>query len=188
RRSRRGRRRRGGREGAETEETQTAARGSIKPEDIGTPFVEADPSVQRIVDEEETADNGEMFKDARLQERLFDQIHAGEFNLEDDFRTAEVGSVLSTVDYRDDSFQRVDDGDSGDAGQSAASRTREPVAARIERFIDDVDETSLQSGSFQRISDDDSESTSANETEATEVTEKQPRERAASKKSRVGKL
>ena len=28
-----------------------------------------------------------MFKDARLQERLFDQIHAGEFNMEDDFRT-----------------------------------------------------------------------------------------------------
>ena len=35
-----------------------------------------------------------MFKDARLQERLFDQIHAGEFNLKDDFRTAEVGSVF----------------------------------------------------------------------------------------------
>jgi len=189
RRSRRGRRRRGGREGAEMEEIPTAARSSIKPEDIGTPFVEADPSVQRIIDEEETADNGEMFKDARLQERLFDQIHAGEFNLEDDFRTAEVGSVLSTVDYRDDSFQRVDDGDTGDASQSAAPRTREPVAARIESFIDDVDETSLQSGSFQRISDDDSEGESTvDETAAADVTEKQPRERAASKKSRVGKL
>ena len=61
-----------------------------------------------------------MFKDARLQERLFDQIHAGEFNLEDDFRTAEVGSVMSMVDYRDPSFQRIDDGEvfwvSRDAG------------------------------------------------------------------------
>src|SRR6185295_18883600 len=123
---------------------------------------------------EETADNGEMFKDARLQERLFDQIHAGEFNLQDDFRTAEVGSVLSSVDYRDDSFQRVDDGDTGDASQSAAPRTREPVAARIESFIDDVDDISLRSGSFQRISDDDSESgsPSADEPEVAEVTEK----------------
>src|SRR5688500_6749463 len=38
-----------------------------------TPFVAGDPSIERIVDEEETAANGEMFKDARLQERLFDQ-------------------------------------------------------------------------------------------------------------------
>ena len=60
-----------------------------------TPFVAGDPSIERIVDEEETAANGEMFKDARLQERIFDQIHAVEFNMEDDFRNAEVGSLLS---------------------------------------------------------------------------------------------
>ena len=61
-----------------------------------TPFVAGDPSIERIVDEEETAANGEMFKDARLQERLFDQIHAVEFNMEDDFRKAEVGSLFSS--------------------------------------------------------------------------------------------
>jgi hypothetical protein len=99
------------------------------------------------VDEEETAANGEMFKDARLQERLFDQIHASEFNLEDDFRTAEVGSVISSIDYRDDSFQRVDDGDGGEAG--GAPRVREPIAAHIESFVDDVDENRLQGGTFQ---------------------------------------
>jgi ribonuclease G len=190
RRSRRGRRRRGGREGSE--DAPTTARESIKAEDIDTPFVAADPSILRIVDEEETADNGEMFKDARLQERLFDQIHAGEFNLEDDFRTAEVGSVLRTVDYRDDSFQRVDDGDAGDSRQSAAPRTREPIAARIESFIDDVEEEDrLQTGSFERISDDESETqdlAGAWEPTDTEVTEKQPRERVSTKKSRVGKL
>ena len=60
-----------------------------------TPFVAGDPSIERIVDEEETAANGEMFKDARLQERLFDQIHAVEFNIEDEFSNAEVGSLLS---------------------------------------------------------------------------------------------
>jgi ribonuclease G len=190
RRGRRGRRRRGGREGSDLEDAPTASHGSIT-EDIDTPFVAADPSILRIVDEEETADNGEMFKDARLQERLFDQIHAGEFNLEDDFRTAEVGSVLSSVDYRDDSFQRVDDGDSADTDQSAAPRSREPIAARIESFIDDVDDDRPQAGSFERISDDESEPehlAGGPETTETEVTEKQPRERASTKKSRVGKL
>ena len=98
RRSRRGRRRARSAEGQDKYGDVSAQSGTrIKPEEIDTPFVAADPSIQRIVDEEETAANGEMFKDARLQERLFDQIHAGEFNLEDDFRTAEVGSVMSTA-------------------------------------------------------------------------------------------
>jgi hypothetical protein len=46
------------------------------------------------------ATDGEMFKDARLQERIFDQIHAVEFNIEDDFRSAEVGSMLSSERWR----------------------------------------------------------------------------------------
>ncbi len=158
----------------------------IKPEEIDTPFVAADPSIQRIVDEEETAANGEMFKDARLQERLFDQIHAGEFNLEDDFRTAEVGSVISSVDYRDGSFQRVDDGEASEPGERAGSRTRKPIAAHIESFIDDVDATTLQSGSFQRVSDDEAET----EDIATAATEEAPKtsERSTPKKSKMGKL
>jgi len=192
RRSRRGRRRRGGREGSDTNEDASAPTITrIKAEDIDTPFVAADPSILRIIDEEETAANGEMFKDARLQERLFDQIHAGEFNLDDDFRTAEVGSVISTVDYSGDSFQRVDDGDNAAAGESAAPRPREPIAARIESFVDDVDENLLQGGSFERVSDDEAESANAvssAEATETEVEEKQPRERAGTKKSRVGKL
>lgn len=192
RRSRRGRRRRGGREDSDTiDEGSTPTRARIEADDIDTPFVAADPSILRIIDEEETASNGEMFKDARLQERLFDQIHAGEFNLEDDFRTAEVGSVISNVDYSDDSFQRVDDGDNAEPGESAAPRTRGPIAARIESFVDDVDENLLRGGSFERVSDDEAETeNAANRTPVTEteVDEKQPRERAGTKKSRVGKL
>src|SRR5687768_18016804 len=90
-----------------------------------------------------------MFKDARLQERLLDQIHAGEFNLEDDFRTAEVGSLLSSVDYRDESFQRIDDGES--VAESAPSRTRELVAAHLETFIDEVDQHSSQDRKSTRL-------------------------------------
>jgi ribonuclease G len=193
RRSRRGRRRGGrGKDGAdEYAEMRSPSSTQPKAEEIDTPFVAADPSILRIVDEEETAANGEMFKDARLQERLFDQIHAGEFNLEDDFRTAEVGSVMSTADYRDDSFQRIDDGDVGGGFESVPpSRTREPIAAHIESFMDDENENLLQSGSFQRVSDDEdaeSENASSAKEMDTEV-EKEPRERAGSKKSRVGKL
>jgi len=192
RRSRRGRRRRGGRDSADAneQEASTSTRTRIRAEDIDTPFVAADPSILRVVDEEETAATGEMFKDARLQERLFDQIHAGEFNLEDDFRTAEVGSVISSVDYGDDSFQRVDDGDTSDSVAAATPRTREQIAAHLEGFVDDVDENKLRGGSFERVSDDEAETenaASAAEAE-TEVAEKQPRERAGAKKSRVGKL
>ncbi|HSS22080.1 MAG TPA: Rne/Rng family ribonuclease [Pyrinomonadaceae bacterium] len=187
RRGRRGRRRRGGRETFDAEESSTEAPMRIKAEDIDTPFVAADPSILRIVDEEETAANGEMFKDARLQERLFDQIHAGEFNLEDDFRTAEVGSVLPSVDYGDDSFQRVDDGDTGDVEPPA--KTRELVSAHIESFVDDVSDNTLQSGSFQRISDDEEvQLEAAKNVEPVGPGEAEPEEPVTTKRSRMGKL
>ena len=118
-----------------------------------TPFVAADPSIQRIVDEEETAAvNGEMFKDARLQERIFDQIHAVEFNMEDDFRNAEVGSLLSRG-LGDDSFERVDDGDTD--GGPVARMGPQPREAHLSSFVDDVADDTLRIGSFQRISDDE---------------------------------
>jgi len=118
-----------------------------------TPFVAGDPSIERIVDEEETAANGEMFKDARLQERIFDQIHAIEFNMEDDFRSAEVGSLLS-AGLGSESFERVDDGDTGVEPIREAGRPRE---AHVSSFVDDVAPDTLGSGGFQRISDDEEE-------------------------------
>ena len=119
-----------------------------------TPFVAGDPSIERIVDEEETAANGEMFKDARLQERIFDQIHAVEFNLEeDDFRSAEVGSLLS-AGLGDAPFERIDDGDTDAEPIREAGRPRE---AHVSSFVDDVDANTLFGGGFQRISDDEEE-------------------------------
>jgi ribonuclease G len=192
RRSRRGRRR-GRQEGSEDRsEAASSSRSQIKAEDIDTPFVAADPSIRRIVDEEETAANGEMFKDARLQERLFDQIHAGEFNLEDDFRTAEVGSVISTADYRDGFFERIDDGDVTRAVESGSTRTREQIAAHIESFVDDVDADTLRRGSLERVSDDEEAeaepNTSGSKMASSEEIGKQSRERTNSKRSKVGKL
>jgi hypothetical protein len=119
-----------------------------------TPFVAGDPSIERIVDEEETAAvNGEMFKDARLQERLFDQIHAVEFNMEDDYRNAEVGSLLSGG-LGDDNFERVDD-DGSDAEQGLVREGRQPKEAHLDGFVDDVQTEVLKKGSFERVSDDE---------------------------------
>ncbi|HVQ37922.1 MAG TPA: Rne/Rng family ribonuclease [Pyrinomonadaceae bacterium] len=191
RRSRRGRRRGRSSEGIDevTDSASGASNTRIQPEDIDTPFVAADPSIQRIVDEEETAATGEMFKDARLQERLFDQIHASEFNLDEDFRTAEVGSVLSNVDYRDGSFQRVDDGEVSETIDTQTQKRRGPVEAHIESFVDDVDENMLQSGSFERVSDDEGESEKpAGDSPVAEEPVKVAPEKASTKKSKMGKL
>ncbi|HWN08966.1 MAG TPA: Rne/Rng family ribonuclease [Pyrinomonadaceae bacterium] len=199
RRSRRGRRRGRGKDErdtkdeSQTSETSDFGRRRITPEEIDTPFVAADPSIERIIDDEETAAvNGEMFKDARLQERLTDQIRAGEFNLEEDsFSSAEVGSVLSLEDYRDPLFQRVDDGDASGATNIASPTTREFVAAHIESFDDQVDETTLQQGSFERVSDDESTESQtpapAARSKSTAIDETEPAE-ASSPTSKIGKL
>ena len=155
RRSRRGRRRGRGKDEFESAaQTASGDTTSRELEDIHTPFGAGDPSIERIVDDEDSATNGEMFKDARLQERIFDQIHAVEFNLEDDFRTAEVGSLLPSGGFGDESFQRVDDSDTSD--EPPTLRTHPQLtSARVESFVDDLDEAPLQRGIFERVSDDE---------------------------------
>src|SRR6201988_666311 len=119
-----------------------------------TPFVAGDPSIERIIDEEETAANGEMFKDARLQERLFDQIHAVEFNMEDEFSNAEVGSLLS-AGFGSESFERIADDDETEV-EPTIREERRPREAHVSSFVDDFDNTP-RAISFQRISDDEEE-------------------------------
>ena len=153
RRSRRGRRR--GRWEKTDEGTASAPPQSPQFEVPDTPFVAADPSIQRIIDEEETAAvNGEMFKDARLQERIFDQIHAVEFNMEDDFSSAEVGSLLSSG-FGSDTFERIDDGDTD--GEPIVREGQRPREAHVSSFIDDVSSEPVSSAGFERISDDEEE-------------------------------
>ncbi len=152
RRGRRGRRRGRGREEARPLDAKTPA---YTAEELETPFVTGDPAIQRIIDDEESAAvTGEMFKDARLQERIFDQIHAVEFNLEEDIRVVEVGSVVPVRGYEPGSFQRVDDGDDPERSPLEL-RPYEPVAAHLDGFVDDVDNETLRAGSFERVSDDE---------------------------------
>jgi ribonuclease G len=153
RRGRRGRRRGRGTEPFE-QTVESLSPPPFETEVIRTPFVAGDPSIQRVVDDDAAAGDGEMFKDARLQERIFDQIHAVEFNIEEDLRTAEVGSVLPTASY-DGSFQRVDDSDVAAESGGVAARAPETIAAHVETFIDDVADEPLGRYSFQRVSDDE---------------------------------
>ncbi|HSK64607.1 MAG TPA: Rne/Rng family ribonuclease [Pyrinomonadaceae bacterium] len=144
-----------------------------------TPFVAGDTSIERIVDEEETAAvNGEMFKDARLQERIFDQIHAVEFNMEDDFRTAEVGSLLSSG-FGDDTFERVDD-DSEEVEIEPIRSERRPVEAHVSSFVDDLSDEAPRQLNFQRVSDDEEEGVATAPVQAT--ASKRPRKAAAKKR------
>ena len=164
RRGRRGRRRGRWEKGDEAAPTTPPEESQFEVPD--TPFVAGDPSIERIVDEEETAANGEMFKDARLQERIFDQIHAVEFNMEDDFRSAEVGSLLSSG-LGSESFERIDD---GETEVEPFREERRPLEAHLAGFVDDVESESVDVSSFERISDD--------EEEAVAPAEKAPTKRA----------
>ena len=175
RRGRRGRRRGRWERGEEPATTSAPVPEFEVPE---TPFVAGDPSIERIVDEEETAANGEMFKDARLQERIFDQIHAVEFNLEeDDYSTAEVGSLLSSG-FGNEMFERVADDD--DTGEPIRAERRPPEAHVS--FVDDLTDDSPRSVEFQRISDDEEEPATA--VEAT--TSRRARKPAAKKRATKG--
>jgi ribonuclease G len=176
RRGRRDRKRRGG-GGRESQERETGAAASAavgsgaQPttsfsedvqarlsarEEIDTPFVASDSSFERVVDDEAAA-NGEMFKDARLQERLTDQIHAIEFDMETT-EEAEVGSLLSSQNISGgSSFERIADDDETDAPR-AVEAVQPAVAASVSAFIDNASEdsalTAAQAQSFERVSDD----------------------------------
>ncbi len=121
-------------------------------EPIDTPFVVGGVSFERVSDDEERAMNGEMFKDARLQERITDAVHAVEFDLED-VPSAPVGSLLSEGLNEGGDFQRVADDE--EIAQPAARRTPKIEAAHVDHFVDEVANESSRDFSFQRVSDDE---------------------------------
>jgi ribonuclease G len=120
-------------------------------EPIETPFVSG-ASFERISDDEERVVNGEMLKDARLQERIMDEVHAIEFDLED-VPSAPVGSLLSDEFRSSGEFQRVED--SEEENLVAAAPFREVEEAHVRDFVDEVIDESSRSIAFQRVSDDE---------------------------------
>jgi len=170
--------RRGGRGRGRTSKLDVPAREerSLIPteaEPIDTPFVSPGASFERISDDEERAMNGEMFKDARLQERIMDAVHAVEFDLED-VASAPVGSLLNGSLTESGEFQRIaDDEDAAEAPTSA--RAPEIAPARVRNFVDEVVDESSRELSFERVSDDET-----TEPEVEVVVEKRPARRSPS--------
>ena len=121
-------------------------------EPIDTPFVAGGVSFERISDDEERAMNGEMFKDARLQERIMDAVHAVEFDLED-VPSAPVGSLLPEGLNEGGDFQRVADDE--EVAPPAARRRQQIEAAHVDHFVDEVAQEGSRDFSFQRVSDDE---------------------------------
>ncbi|HEX8139849.1 MAG TPA: Rne/Rng family ribonuclease [Pyrinomonadaceae bacterium] len=198
RRSRRGRRRgksgeeqRGGAQPSKTsatEEEGAAVSAAALEEEVSTPFVVGGGEFERVVDEDEAAaENGEMFKDARLQERIFDQIHAVEFDIED-IHEAQVGSLLNSGLPSDASFQRIDDSDIAPADEESGptAPVQQAVAAHVTDFVDEVAQDAMSTQSFERVSDDEkfAEGVGSEETVGAETEQPQRGKRAASKASR----
>ena len=96
--------------------------------------------------------NGEMFKDARLQERITDAVHAVEFDLED-VPSLPVGSLLTDGLTDGGDFQRVADDEDGST--VARPYGRQIEEAHVREFVDEVADTSPRRLSFQRVSDDE---------------------------------
>jgi ribonuclease G len=168
--------RRGGRRGRpEKSETPPA-----EAEAIETPFISAAGSFERVSDDEERVTNGEMFKDARLQERLTDEVHAREFDF-DNLADARVGSLLPIAETTSASFERVDDGDSESGIR--AGRAPEVVAAHVRDFADEVADESSRGPSFQRVSDDEELAAQRTETVVAPATRRAaPKKEPASRK------
>src|SRR3989442_3323902 len=167
RRGRRGGRGRG--RAAKTEEERPEERSLIptEAEPIETPFVVSATDFERVSDDEERAMNGEMFKDARLQERIMDEVHAVEFDLED-VPSAPVGSLLtgSTTEMSD--FQRI--ADEEEAAAAPRARTREIEAAHVRDFVDEVVDEGSRGFSFQRVSDEEESHVRSEESSKTSAT------------------
>jgi ribonuclease G len=70
-------------------------------------FEVEESNFERIIDDEDT---GEMFKDAYMQEAIFDKVRAVEFDMEST-SSAEVGSLISAVADAPNGFERVADED-----------------------------------------------------------------------------
>ncbi len=150
-------------------------------EPIDTPFAAGGASFERISDDEAGAMNGEMFKDARLQERITDAVHAVEFDLED-VPTAAVGSLLSDSLSDDGGFQRIAD---DEEAAPAVRHAPQIEAAHVERFDDDVAPTSQHDAAFQRVSDDEENAATGNSAEEVSAP-KAPASAAEKRRKRSG--
>jgi ribonuclease G len=87
--------------------------------EAATLFEMEDSGFERIIDDEDT---GDMFKDAYRQEAIVDKVRAIEFDMES-AATAEVGSLIGSVNNDSNGFERIADDDDESAADSQKSKT-----------------------------------------------------------------
>jgi ribonuclease G len=155
-------------------------------EPIDTPFAAGGVSFERISDDEAGVANGEMFKDARLQERIMDAVHAVEFDLED-VPSAPVGSLLAEGIHEVGGFQRIADEEDAAPTSRHAPQIK---AAHVDHFVDDVAPEAQREASFQRVSDDEEgqPASSAAETVAEQPAKTESAAKRRKRSSVIGRL
>lgn len=106
-----------------------------------TPVLEfEDSGFERIIDDEDT---GDMFKDAYMQEAIFDKVRAVEFDMEST-GTAEVGSLISSVSDQQNGFERIADEDESEEKQPKKSgRTRSRRSKKQAKKADESEKVDL---------------------------------------------
>lgn len=130
-RSRRGKK--GRREEAPAEEVEATREAEPTREERPEPIFEFDDSgFERIIDDEDT---GEMFKDAYMQEAIFDKVRAVEFDMESTDE-AEVGSVMSELAKFENGFERIADEDEEEEVSSKPKRAAKSKGAKTGKNLD----------------------------------------------------
>lgn len=117
--------------------------------------LETEPS-ERISDDDDEADaldEGELLKDAMLQERLTGHVHAVEFDVEDK-RPPQVGTIFDDGNFGGSSFERISDDEGGESPVSQSPFAQEAITTNAAARINDIEETSA-TYNFERISDDE---------------------------------
>jgi len=97
-----------GRRGKKSDDLIDAVEAGADRVEAGTMFVIEDSGFERVSDDEETP--GEMFKEAFMQEAIQDKVRAVEFDIEST-STAEVGSLISSMETGGGGFERIADED-----------------------------------------------------------------------------
>ncbi len=158
---RRGRRRRGGR-GERNDEPARLAQPRVGARvEADTPFAVTRGSFERVEDPNEmTADEGEIFKDARTQERVSEQVRGVEFDLGEPVQAVKVGSLLAANKLSGGTgFERIADEDFDEAAPRKVRSAQPAVAAAVASLTTSVlDEAPTTTGApqaFERVSDDE---------------------------------
>lgn len=110
-------------------ETEEETANETAEQEEQAPFYEIEDSgFERVIDDEET---GEMFKDAYMQEAIFDQVRAVEFEMEST-ASAEVGSLIGSVADVPNGFERIaDEEETEEKSKKRSTKTKKSAAATV---------------------------------------------------------